>query len=662
MNQPVKHLEPSSLSNRAFLKAVLTAVTFLGLSALLLATGFVFFNLEDIETESNLVPTPLKFKGAKFRIALGRGSYKNGSLVLQGMKDGNAVITALSEAFDASDFPILEYAIKGRHPGLKVAFYWAKKDDPRKTYFAMLPWNGDSEMAYRLKENEDWAGQIVEIGLSINGDLRKRTLVLKELSLRPFDVKALLFVVWSEWMTFEGWKQYSINTILGAPKYALLSPVVAAFAWVVLAVFLFLIWCWFCVASKVGGPIRFACSTKRSIFILGIIFIIPWMALDAKWQLNLWRQNNETLRLFSRKTHQEQHLAAEDAFIYKYAKKINNILPDSPQRIFLLKEKPRDYVRLKLMYYLLPHNIYNYGSIPDVRKLRDGDFVLAVAPSTRLEYDSEQQLLWYERQKYRAVRAELIHKEKIASLYKIRSTSFILRRLQVERDWTPVYMGGRLMVEPVCFSALLPFKAAGRSRLEVRWKNGQAYVRLRGSTISRLPLSVLLAETDNEKEKDFSHLQIRSFEVTSNWQTIIFKYPFSSRPGLFLDFQEPAGSAIMEVKNVSPYSFQIRMRGGDSDQAKKKAAFLAITAPDGEGVLSIDNKEYPYIVQSITLTNRWTDIGDGTKQVRLVSSFAESIEDQRAVVDIMILSDQVFAQVVSPMGDNPVSVEWRPLQ
>ena len=70
--------------------------------------------------------------------------------------------------------------------------------------------------------------------------------------------------------------------------------------------------------------------------------------------------------LFSGKTMHERHLADEDSEFYSYAKRLKaEVLPAKPSRIFILHESlEHDYERLKTQFYLLPHNIYNYGRFP----------------------------------------------------------------------------------------------------------------------------------------------------------------------------------------------------------------------------------------------------------------------------------------------------------
>ena len=150
-----------------------------------------------------------------------------------------------------------------------------------------------------------------------------------------------------------------------------------------------------------------------------IMFMMAWFALDGKWQVNLWRQLADTKYLFAGKSHHEQHLAAEDAKLYVYAERLkDSFLPKRPVRLFILGSKWRDYIRLRLMYYLLPHNIYNYGKYPDSKLIKNGDYVLVLNPIEGVFYSEKDKSIHYG--KYGGIlKAILVDRTPLGTLYKI---------------------------------------------------------------------------------------------------------------------------------------------------------------------------------------------------------------------------------------------------
>ena len=97
----------------------------------------------------------------------------------------------------------------------------------------------------------------------------------------------------------------------------------------------------------------------------------------------------------------ERHLADEDSEIYSYAKRLKTeVLPAKPSRIFILHESlEHDYDRLKTQFYLLPHNIYNYGRFPEKQAVANGDYILVMGTIPGLTYnEATGKLQWKEGQ------------------------------------------------------------------------------------------------------------------------------------------------------------------------------------------------------------------------------------------------------------------------
>lgn len=133
--------------------------------------------------------------------------------------------------------------------------------------------------------------------------------------------------------------------------------------------------------------------------IIGVALLVPWLALDMLWQRELNLQFDETRYLFDGKTMDERHLVDQDSEIYRYAKRLKEeVLPAAPSRVFILHDSAgHNYERLKTQYYLLPHNIYNYGQYPLVNAIRPSDFILMLGDIPGLSYQHALgQLAWGE--------------------------------------------------------------------------------------------------------------------------------------------------------------------------------------------------------------------------------------------------------------------------
>ncbi len=667
----MKHPKQKSLPNRGFLRSLLTAVVFLGLSALLLVIGFIWFHLDDIEPNSGSEPTPLVFKGADLYITMGRGSYNNGSLVLKGMNKGNAVITAPATSFNASDFPVLKYSVEGRHPGLKVAFYWVRKDNPRITHFAMLPWNGDASIAYRLRKHEDWSGRIVELGFSINGDLRGKPLVVRALSLQAFDIRTLLSVVWSEWMAFEGWKQYSINTIQGAPKDALISPVLAAAAWTGLSLLLFLLWRLYRAANWVELPLGADLRQESTLVILVALFLLPWIVLDAKWQLNLWRQHRETWQRFAGKSHGEQHLAAEDAILYQFAEELKRAVGKGfGGRIFILQDQWQDYVRLKLAYYLLPFNVYPYGNEPDVEKIGEGDLLLLLDDLEGVRYDKAAGMLRWK--KGNAVRADLVLSSRIGKLLALRSNIAFLQSLEINHRWRNIPMKGRLMDDPLVFTGIPTQRGSNPGVVAVkRDYQGPTMIRFQewdsyDGRHTEESVDVLLVSPGSHEPGKGVHWE--AGQTMANGDEIMgevfFSSEFSRVPKVFLTLQDTLAShaLVPRVVSIDKRGFSFRLEGeeaADLTSASLPLGYLAVETEYEKGRLVLDGRNMDYQVLTQEVGSRWKKVGP--YQVYLQEEWSRDHETQHVPekMNFLLLERHLFGQTSSVREADPVTPRRR---
>lgn len=401
------------------------------ISGFILVAGFLAWHYPQLVAGAKTKPIVLT--GKDFYIAIGKGGHEGSALKLKALDEAkSAVISSRKALFNATKYPIVEYKITGRTPGATVVLYWRTVTHNKETLFAKLHWNGDYLSAYNMSNEEEWKGPVTEMGISVSGDLRNQPVTIEQITFSPWTVKSLLLTVWTEWNAFEGWTQKSINAIRGMPKNALVSPVVAAAAWCGLAILLYTLWLFFYRASEVKfeleveeasrsvrqasaaqhsadtrhsgagrNPLTIAFAITRQIWdfkAIVIMFMIAWLVLDGKWQVDLWRQLEDTKYLFAGKSHHEQHLAASDVDIYVYAKKLREkVLPKEPARIFIFSEAHRSYWRVKLMYYLLPHNVYNYGKYTSSSWLskyfKPGDYVIMLQPTALPHFDQDSGIL-----------------------------------------------------------------------------------------------------------------------------------------------------------------------------------------------------------------------------------------------------------------------------
>ncbi len=370
-------------AERYFFRSLGAAMLALAGSALVLVVAFVTyptgFPAQGSPAESQAI------SGRQFQTIMGTTRFEGDALILAGLAAEGALVSHTIE-LRAESHPHLRYRIKGLQPGLQAKFFWRTAETGGEMFAASLPGNGDRAATANLAAQPGWRGTITDIALYITGDLRGQDLVIPGISLDPYTWQGMLAAVFCEWTGFRGWTPASINLLAGTPDAPLaetLSPTVAAAAWAGLA-----------LAFLLGYSVL---RCRNYPISCGAVILIPWIAVDQLWQLELGSQLQETRHVFGGKTTHQKHLADLDGKIYSYAKRLKDqVLPPSPARVFILHDSwDHNLFRLKTQYYLLPHNIYNFGLTPPDGSVHAGDFILVLGSVPDLRFDANsQQLEW----------------------------------------------------------------------------------------------------------------------------------------------------------------------------------------------------------------------------------------------------------------------------
>ena len=99
-----------------------------------------------------------------------------------------------------------------------------------------------------------------------------------------------------------------------------------------------------------------------------------------------------------------------------------NVLPEPGPAIHLLFDQPdlevHNYQRIRLQYHLLPHNIYNYGSVPKKRFVGKGDYILVLGANPDLRFEPHSgKLRW---QKNFSVSVEKVDGHAQGSVFRVK--------------------------------------------------------------------------------------------------------------------------------------------------------------------------------------------------------------------------------------------------
>ncbi len=365
----------------AFARSAVQAAACLLLSAIVLVLLYLLFAPEILQQQESTAGReirPWTFDGADLIPRRGEGQKtRDDGLRITQMEvdeDSRAIFTRPA-GFKAEQFPYIEYTIRNRNPASFYYFIWRTAENPDTVYHVDLPYTGDRPTVRLLDAKDSWSGSITEIGLDVYGELREPRPVVEQLTLLPTSRINLLRAIWTEWAGQRSWNQRSAHHLIGGPYNPILPRPLAMAAWAGLAVLLVL------------ASARLAHGDRRIAILL--CCLVPWLFVDMLWQLNLSEQLDETRTLFAGKTPHEKHMAEEDSEFYEYAQHLKeDVLPAPGARIFLLNSAPlRSYRRLKAQYYLLPHNVYNFGKYPLPDSLKKGDYLLVLDRVPGLDYE-----------------------------------------------------------------------------------------------------------------------------------------------------------------------------------------------------------------------------------------------------------------------------------
>lgn len=351
---------------------------------------------------------PLHLRGKDFKAVVAARSRQAGDSIevldmqrarRNGVQIGEAVFRT-EPGLAASRFSQMQLRLDGWQDGQKVFLFWRSSNAPDQQRYQELSHDTAGQSWHTLSSTDLWEGDILELAIGVFGQPGPAPLVLHEVALHPGSRSAVFDRLAWEWSRFTPWTQSSTNLYPGALRSAVIQPVTVASLWAVIALLIVLIGA---VVLRRSGR-----APARSIVIAGLASILlPWLAVDLLWQVQLERQLTLTQERYGGLTQMQKHQREADASLQNYAARVRNSLePTRNSRLFLLNDADsgHSYRRLRLQFHLLPLNIYNFGRqlLPPDR-MRPGDHVLLLQPATAVRFDPVRGVLEDSRQGYRAI-------------------------------------------------------------------------------------------------------------------------------------------------------------------------------------------------------------------------------------------------------------------
>ena len=324
--------------------------------------------------------------GREFRAAVGQARAEGEQLVVsgfEGVSPRRQAVLSLRRQLDSEAYRFLTIDMSQLPSGMAATVFWRKSGQAQgdALYSQPVPANVAGATTLDMTRNPAWMGPLAEIGLLLAGDPESRELHFSGISLAGGGVGPALGSLLTQWTGFRRFDQTTINRVSATFTAGALSPIPVAAVWAGLALLLVL------VAGWLGK------AAPRITYLL--VVLIVWVTLDLLWQRQLTAQLQLSQQLFQGRSVAERHRRDFDSALYDYAQQLKSSgLPATPARLFMLhNSRGHNFQRLKLQYYLLPHNIYNLGTLPPEGAVREGDYILALVPVPGLEFHGGRSLL-----------------------------------------------------------------------------------------------------------------------------------------------------------------------------------------------------------------------------------------------------------------------------
>lgn len=358
-------------------------------SAVLLLLGYFIYTLASAVGSAQ----PLRFQGAAFQLSKGEGKQNQGTLTVTKLTEqGVAVALLTPPTFQAKNYDRVEWHISDLSPDLRIDFLWRTVDDPA-LYYSARPLVLSSAAAappapLPMLSDKKWHGEIAGMALVIKGKLTK-PLVIQRVVIHPATGWQAHTNTLRQWFRFEGWKGSTINFTDANALDLEIAPLVAIAAWVLIALLLYAVLARFKLVNLPAAA-------------LWLIPLAGWVALDARWQANLFQQLQLTQQQYAGKSWEDRHLAAEDGALFFFTQQAEKLLPSARDnsRLFFLSDQA--YLSGRGAYHLYPHNVMPSKNLPAAGQLKSGDY-LVLFEKKGIRYDSAKKILqWDEAQSVRA--------------------------------------------------------------------------------------------------------------------------------------------------------------------------------------------------------------------------------------------------------------------
>jgi hypothetical protein len=361
-----------------------------GTAALLLGAGYAVVVLATAAIHAgrnwSAAPATITVPASRMELARGAGRRAGEVLVVDPFERGGlAVVSARTIPFPAGAYPRVEWNVQKAVAldDVSLSLLWVTREQPGRTFSKPIPWPGTGAAVVELSDEEGWRGSVSGVALAVRGTLTQ-PLAVASVTIPGVSVPTVVAEIGRQWATFFPFRGISITLPFDEERTNHVSLLAATAMALGLAALAWLL----------------AARWRKRAFdarVLWIMLVACWLILDLRWQANLGWQLGQTWRQFAGKSLEDKYLASVDHELYALIRKVNEVLPPPPARVFFLTDSYP--LRMRGSWFFYPRNVYHdlaqsAARTPEPDQLRAGDHVVSFL-HTGLAYDREgKALVW----------------------------------------------------------------------------------------------------------------------------------------------------------------------------------------------------------------------------------------------------------------------------
>jgi hypothetical protein len=350
---------------------------------------------------------PKAFAANGLALARGTGQLVDDELRVTAADATGLTVVSLVPDLKSDDYAAIAWIAIDLPEGGIVRMLWRTDQAPAKVNAIEVPVESGRPLPVILANDPAWIGRVTGLALAIQAPPLSQPIRIRGVIAKPMGALEVVSDRVREWLTFEGWSGTSINTVTGgADGQEFPLPVLMALT-----------------VAFAGAAVMLIERRRPGAFgapvpaVLGAIFLIAWLILDARWTGNLVRQEQQTAQQYAGKTMRDKLLANEDVQLFAFVERALQVLPSGPVRIFVAADA--NYFRGRAAYHLYPHSVYFDARSNELQwadALRPGDWLL-VYQRRGIQYDASRQMIRWDTG--RTTSAELKLVEPGAALFRI---------------------------------------------------------------------------------------------------------------------------------------------------------------------------------------------------------------------------------------------------